>query len=483
MHLRIETLALNDSASSLPELSTVPRNQQVCDDVLLLWKEEPATEDFNITQLNERIKQRNSKWQISDDRLEQILTKHNLYATEEVQLMVYSDKIQLPSFDEASLDLPKKVRICIWKNDKRRGLVARSSIAQGELILNEPCPLATIPPIEKLTLMETGKVCSLCGSSLGHTSHFIIMNGLDCDGCSAVWCSRNCKKKDMIHDFLKHSKGKNKLINAAGWVKYEKYCKENVFVAAYSIGVIYASILADKNNKNHVFQRFQPLAQVSQRIRKRVSDSTNIGGTFDASSGAVTTENPEPVWKKAYSFFKEAFPASTDIDIETFLTYIGKFNINQISGQIYPLYSFINHDCEPNVRYEIDGKLQLKLYARKSIKANEELVTTYVNPLHGVRLRRRELRVNWGFLCHCDRCNKELAQREINQKLLASSASVGIAGESRRKSSMRNARPDLHELLKNGKEFDLEIPENLGFGNRRRTSVRFDNNVFVAVEE
>lgn len=483
MHLKIQTLALNDAASSSPEVSVLPSNQQVCDDVVLLWKEEPATEDLNIAQLNERIKQRNSKWQISEQRLEQILTKHNLYATEEGQLMVYSDKIELPNFDETLLHLPRKVKICSCQNDKRRGLVARSSIAQGELILNEPRPLATIPPIDKLSLMETGKVCSLCGSSLGHTSHFIMMNGLDCNGCSAVWCSRNCKKKDMTHDFLKHSKGKNKLINATGWAKYENYCKENVFVAAYSIGIIYASILADKNDKNHVFQGFQPLAQVSQRIRKRVSDSTNIGGTFDASSGAVTTEDPEPVWKKAYSLFKEAFPASTDIDIETFLTYVGKFNINQISGQIYPLYSFINHDCEPNVRYEIDDKLQLKLYARKSIKADEELVTTYVNPLHGLRLRRRELRVNWGFLCHCDRCNKELAQRGLNQGSLSPSTSVGTAGESRRKSSMRNARPDLHELLKNGQDFDLEIPEHLGFGNRRRTSVRFDNNVFVAMEE
>lgn len=64
------------------------------------------------------------------------------------------------------------------------------------------------------------------------------------------------------------------------------------------------------------------------------------------------------------------------------------------------------------MRYDINNKLELKVYARKFIKKDEELVTTYVNPLHGVSLRRRELRVNWGFICNCDRCAKEIELRK-----------------------------------------------------------------------
>lgn len=483
MPLKIKTLTLNDSVEQQVKKSIVPEPQQVCDDVVLLWKEEPSAEDLDISSLYERITVRHPEWRISQHVLLHILTQHNLYATDEAELETYSSKVEIPDVSHVlkSLGLPKNVQLRDNGDGRGRGLFAKNAIDRGELILGESVPLVTIPPIDKLTLMQAGKVCTLCGNSLGHSDHFIMMNGLDCNGCSAVWCNRNCKKRDTTHPFLKHVKGRKQSINGSGWAKFEKFCKENVFVAAYSVGVIYASSLVDQND---VLNRFAPLAQVSQRVRNRVSDSTNVGGTFDASSGAVGSGNPEPTWDKAYELFKEAFPESEEVDLETFLTYVGKFNLNQISGQVYPLYSYINHDCEPNVRYEIDDKLRLKVYARKSIKAGDELLTTYVNPLHGVKLRRRELRVNWGFLCQCDRCNRELSQRESKRRTeQLSLPSHSSADQTRRRSSMRNARPDLTDLLKNGQEFDLEIPDTVGFSHRRRTSVRFDNNVTVAVEE
>lgn len=486
MHLKIETLTLNDSAHKLAEGSVNPGAQQVCDDVVLLWKEEPDSEDLEIADLHKRVLLRHPEWQISPHTLQLTLTRHNLYATDEAELEVYSPLVEYPDVPGAigTLGLPNNVEIAESEDGKGRGLFAKKAIRQGDLILAESAPLATIPPIEKLSLIQAGKVCSLCGISLGRSDHYVMMNGLDCNGCTAVWCSRNCKTKDVTHSAIKHIKGKGQFINASGWAKYEKHCMENVFVAAYSVGIIYATSIVSKADDKHIMQRFLPLAQISQRDRKRVSDSTNVGGTFDASSGAVTTADPEPVWQKAYEYFKEAFPKSTDLDFETFLTYVGKFNLNQISGQIYPMYSFINHDCEPNVRYEIDDKLRLKVYARKPIKSGEELLTTYVNPLHGVKLRRRELRVNWGFLCQCDRCTKELAKRTMNGEKGHLTVPLHSGGDhSRRKSSMKNARPDLKELLKNGQEFDLEIPDEIGFPQRRRTSVRFDNNVTVAVEE
>lgn len=483
MPLKIETLTLNDSGERYGSKSIVPEAQQVCDDVVLLWKEEPSAEGLEIACLYERIALRHPEWRISQHMLLHMLTKHNLYAADEAELETYSSQVRFPDVSGVlrDLGLPKSLELRECGHGRGRGLFARHSIQQGELVLGETVPLVTIPPIDKLALMHAGKVCSLCGNSLGHSDHFILMNGLDCNGCGSVWCNRNCKKRDESHACLKHVKGRNQAISGAGWAKFEKFCMDNVFVAAYSVGIIYASSLVGKND---VLERFALLAEVSQRVRNRVSDSTNIGGTFDASSGAVWNSDPEPTWQSAYELFKEAFPKSADVDLEKFLTYVGKFNLNQITGQIYPLYSFINHDCEPNVRYEIDDKLRLKVYARKLIKAGDELLTTYVNPLHGVKLRRRELRVNWGFLCQCDRCNKELAQRAVKQGsahlVLPSHSS---ADQSRRRSSMRNARPDLSDLLKNGQEFDLEIPENVGLSHRRRTSVRFDNNVTVAVEE
>ena len=117
-----------------------------------------------------------------------------------------------------------------------------------------------------------------------------------------------------------------------------------------------------------------------------------------------------------------------------------------------------------------------------------------------MRLRRRELRVNWGFLCQCDRCQNELStfERVPNLEKKNADANLGVEkidsndssedgskkSTGNRKSSMREAQPDLKEILKNGKEFELDIPETVDTqGNVRKTSVRFDSNVSVAVDE
>ncbi|CDF91662.1 related to Potential protein lysine methyltransferase SET5 [Zygosaccharomyces bailii ISA1307] len=487
MHLQIQTSTLNDSCRSLPQDSIVPSDQQVCDCVLLIWREEPATEDIGMDQLLQKVKERYLEWKVSQESLQRILSRHNLYATDEGSLRVYSDKVRIPTQGDKKLTLPRNVTLAECSGEKQRGLFANGYFKQGEAIFDD-MPAVVVPPMEKLLLMQTGKACSLCGNSVNHTAHSILMNGLDCGECQAIWCSKNCKKGDITHSSLKHTKSRIKQINLNGWFKYERFCKKNVFEAAYSFGVIYASILIDKNGKEGILDKFQPLCEVSQRLRKQLSDSNNLGGTLDASSGAISSEDPEPMWQEAYKLFRLAFPESEEVTMETYLTYIGKFNINQVAGQIYPTYAFINHDCEPNVRYEIDDKLRLKLYARKPINKGEELLTTYVNPLHGVNLRRRELRVNWGFLCHCNRCKKDLTKRkeQLHAWIAPShcSPASSFSEQSRRKSSMRSARPDLNELLKNGQEFDLEIPEDLeGVHQKRRTSVRFDNKVSVAVEE
>lgn len=57
----------------------------------------------------------------------------------------------------------------------------------------------------------------------------------------------------------------------------------------------------------------------------------------------------------------------------------------------------------------------------------------------------------------------------------------GSSSDLRRKSSIRNRKPDLKEMLKNSKEFELEAPAALG--RNRSTSVRFDDIVSMAVEE
>lgn len=484
MPLKLEHLLLNDTDRKsifAAEDSVTPDEKEVCDDVVLLWKQEPSSEELDISKLYAKIKARNQQWALPEERFKTILANHNLYSTDSSQLFTYAD--QVTSLETP--DLPDKVlkKVEVRYGSRGKSLYAKVHLKQGELIFSEHDPLTPIPPLDKTALAEKGRSCSLCGLSLTQSSHFTIMNGLDCQNCSAVWCSKSCKKIDTTHPYLKHPMSKNKKIDGGGWLKFEAFCKEQVITSAYSVGLIYARVLVERGDGQRIWSRFKSLAQVSQKLRIKAADSSNIGGTFDASNGSPLVES-RSTWERCFDLFCGAFPIaeSEGIDLDTFLTYIGKFNINQLSGQLYTIYSHLNHNCEPNVRYEIDSKMGLKVFARKSIDAGQELLTTYVNPLHGVMLRRRELRVNWGFLCDCNRCINDLEKRKVSGPSVHLTIPSSCVNTQRRKSSLKAARPDLSELLKNGQEFDLEIPNNIGVTSRRK-SVRFDDKVMAAVEE
>lgn len=485
MPLKLQHLCMNDIDETLQESQEgafVPTDKQVCDDVVLLWRQEPATEDLGVSRLHSKIKERHEKWVLSERKLKQILIEHNLCFTDETKLFTYADQVtalECPHISDKHVEKVELKQSC----KGRFSVFAKKDLRRDELVFYEHEPLTSILPLEKTSLAAVGRACSLCGQSLTQSTQFTMKNGLDCRMCSAVWCSKHCKKLDTTHSFLKHPMSRNKQVSASGWSSFEQFCKDNVMHAAYSVGTIHARALLDKNEGPRIKDQFEALRQISQVLRIRAADSTNIGGTFDAATGAVSLED-QSIWNKSFESFCKAFPGVEDeIDFNHYMILIGKFNLNQREGQIFTLYSYLNHNCEPNVRYELDGKTGLKLFARKDIKKGEELLTTYVNPLHGVTLRRRELLVNWGFLCDCERCNKELASREkLKSQHLFSSEKTDINAKARRKSSMKTSKPDLSELLKNGQEFNLEVPDEIGFG-RRRKSVRFDDRVVAAVEE
>ncbi|CEP65032.1 S-adenosylmethionine-dependent methyltransferase LALA0_S18e00188g [Lachancea lanzarotensis] len=493
MPLKIEQAHLNDESGQnevLNEPKKVPTAEELCDDVVLLWRQEPAFEDVDMGVLFEKLTLRNPTWEITLPEVDDTLLHHNLSFSDESLPFTYAD--QVGSLHHPSLNDKQAEKIQLRETRSHNGLLnwsvfAQKDLRQDEVIFYEHEPLTHILPLDKTSLAEKGRSCASCGHSLTQSSQFTVKNMLDCQQCSAVWCSKHCKRLDSAtHSFLKHPVSKNKKVNAAGWLAFEEVCRENAMHSAYAVGIIYARILLDKQEGNHIRKQFESLAQVSQSLREKAADSTNVGGTFDKSTGAISSDK-HWLWSQSFDSFCKAFPTCAEggLDLETYLEYIGRFNINQLEGQLFTIYSQLNHNCEPNVRHELDAKSGLKVFARKNIKKGEELFTTYVNPLHGVTLRRRELLVNWGFLCSCPRCQRDLSARR-NRKtditISLSETSVSPGSTSRRKSSLKSSKPDLSELLKNGQEFDLEIPTEFGF-DRRRKSVRFDDVVLTAVEE
>ncbi|KIP05482.1 hypothetical protein PHLGIDRAFT_74236 [Phlebiopsis gigantea 11061_1 CR5-6] len=80
---------------------------------------------------------------------------------------------------------------------------------------------------------------------------------------------------------------------------------------------------------------------------------------------------------------------------------------------VYPIPSFFNHHCSPNVRREQIGR-RFRFVTTKSVAAGEDLCISYGQFVAGVGLgeRRKHLREGWFFECQCSRCMAEEAAQK-----------------------------------------------------------------------
>ncbi|KAK0716942.1 hypothetical protein B0T26DRAFT_613909, partial [Lasiosphaeria miniovina] len=83
---------------------------------------------------------------------------------------------------------------------------------------------------------------------------------------------------------------------------------------------------------------------------------------------------------------------------------------------LYPLSSFFNHDCRPNVTYYINKGWAFNASTNRDIGIGEELCVSYVSLWEPSWIRRTTIR-SWGFRCQCKLCGlpKELERRSDNR--------------------------------------------------------------------
>lgn len=85
-----------------------------------------------------------------------------------------------------------------------------------------------------------------------------------------------------------------------------------------------------------------------------------------------------------------------------------------------PFAAMINHSCDPNVFFFMEGS-QLRFRTTRPIAAGEELFLAYTDPSYDVSSRRKELLDTYHFECTCSRCKVELAQLKLQAKTDSSS--------------------------------------------------------------
>lgn len=464
---KVEYISINDSTPE-EQGPVVPHERQIVDQVITIWKEDPATENLGVPKLHAIVKQKHPNWTVSEKRVKQLLKKFGLLTNQEQYTYAKDIKSELTP----DIELPPKVQV-VMTSKRGKCLYAKKPINKGELIWSET-PLFFVPPLANVHLVEHGSACANCGILLQQTEMKTVLKGLDCDVCSEVWCSKKCKQMDaQLHGATKHNvfnpnAKKPKIIDSNAFLELQEYCLKESWNALYAITLICANMLLDKLGTKQ--KQFNAMARVSQDVRYKALDSG--GGTFDNMNGGAlfVQEQQETLWKEGYERFLRVFPKNF-VSYKDFLYMMGTYNINNLDSNVFLTQSHLNHNCDPNTTVDtaLDRISGLKVFAKRDIKEGEELTTTYVNPSHTLNQRQRELRVNWGFICACEKCKSDARTTE------------------RRKSSSSSKKQDaknIRNMLKETKEqvgdggIELEIPHEVN--GERRKSVRFDETV-VAV--
>lgn len=475
---RIEIVDINDHDASqdLTE-PIVPHERQIVDDVIAIWKLDPETESLGVAKLHALVKERHPNWNLGEKRVKALLRKFGLLTNTDQEQFTYANEIK--SDITPDIELPEKVEIVVTKK-RGKCLYAKKDIKKGELIWQET-ELFFVPPLENAELIQLGKACSYCGKVLTQSSRkssgASVLRGLDCNVCPEIWCSQACKKVDFImHGLLKHNvynpnSKKSKKIDSEAFHDLHKYCVKEQWNALYAITLIHASIILDKTNVKG--KQFGSMALVSQAVRYKALSSS--AGAFDSLQGGAlfVQEQQEELWNEGYKKFSSVFPNKdgSGVTFEEFLVMMGTYNINNVDNCIYLIRTHLNHNCDPNtdVVSSTGSRTEgLKVYAARDIRAGEELTTTYVNPSHTLDQRQRELRVNWGFICTCERCKSERKEQHRRKSSSAKGAE---------KADIRKMLAETEGSL-DGQGFELEIPQDAN--RERRKSVRFDEKVTVS---
>lgn len=481
---KIEVLSINDYEAE-PNDPVMPQEGKILDDIIAIWKEDPSTESLGSGKLYNILKNRHPAWSLSEKRFKQLLKDLGLLSCSSIQQYTYSNSVV--SSPTPHLEVPSSIRIQ-YSNDSLKGksLVAIKKIKKDELIWEET-PLFFIPPLANLNLIRLGKACSGCGKLLTKFSRanigLSLVNGLDCNICSEVWCNQSCKRNDVhLHGLLKHNVYNNnnslqskKAINANSFLELQDMCFSLQWNALYAISLIYANIQLDKTNMKN--DQFNSLAKVRQDIRYKALSSS--AGAFDNLQGGTYYERDEQedLWIKGYNQFLDTFPKSaenSEISYEDFMFMLGAYNINNFDSNIFLLESHVNHDCNPNIKVVVSESREegIKVYAIRDIEVGEELTRSYVNVSNTVQQRQRQLRVNWGFLCSCLKCKEDL---KIQQRRKSSTTTQPKETKNEIREMLSSIKSEIGE-----EGIELEVP--LDYNGERRKSVRFDEKV-IAVKK
>ncbi|KAF8955593.1 SET domain-containing protein 5, partial [Entomortierella lignicola] len=305
-------------------------------------------------------------------------------------------------------------------------LFAAQDLPKNSTVFTE-FPFVYFPPMKRYNMIVKGEACGLCARTISNGNLYVSV----CKSCGRTkYCTKTCRESawDSSHRF--ECQALNPAIK-----EYINYCREENWNAGMGALRCYERILiANETSPQElasVLKHFDAFATVSQEERQKRETSWDLMG-----------DQSRAIWEKALELLIKGckYPLQVTsktgtsvltkplpdelkdslFTMDTYLKFVGRYNINNQDGGLYLLHSSLNHSCVPNAVIDHPGagtNYGVSVRLARDIKRDEQLQITYCDPRWNRETRQQYLRTEYLFTCKCKRCtasddslNQEIAQ-------------------------------------------------------------------------
>ncbi|KAI1319448.1 SET domain-containing protein 5 [Mortierella claussenii] len=309
-----------------------------------------------------------------------------------------------------------------------KGLFAAQDLPKGNVLFTE-FPFIYFPPMKRYNMVVKGEACGLCARTIKHGNLLIC----GCPSCGRIkYCTKACRQTawDSSHRF--ECLALNPAIK-----EYINYCIQENWNAGMGALRCYERILIaneiSPEELASVLKHFDAFATVSQEERQKKETSWDMMG-----------DQSRDIWERALELLIKGckYPLQVTpktgpavltkplpdhlkdslFSMDTFLKFVGRYNINNQDGGLYLLHSSLNHACIPNAIIDHPGagtNYGVSVRLARDVKRDEQLQITYCDPRWKRDTRQQYLRTEYLFTCKCKRCtgSDDSLNEEIMQSL------------------------------------------------------------------
>ncbi|KAI8390334.1 hypothetical protein BD560DRAFT_380673 [Blakeslea trispora] len=383
----------------------IPTEEELISAIKSIKLEQP---EAGIKTVTSHILTQQPEWQVSEKRVKKFMQSTGLTnapSTKEPIKSGLADDPSVPvSYIDPKLDFKSVSDLVVARMVDPvtgKGLFAAQDIKKDQVIFTET-PFSYFPPWEGFQMARNGQACGLCCKPIIYPNRLT----QHCGHCNVYYCSKECRAKAWESFHQLECTHVNNKVGA-----FIAFCEMEKWQAPMAVSRIYAQLILahQRGELEQVMGHLDAFATVSQEERQAKETEW------------IFMEAPtRELWTKARDLLRAAYkvppkrckiakPLPDDLleslfeKEETFLNFLGKFNINNQNGGMYLVHSHINHNCYPNV--SIDYPQKNSQY--KSLYKDEQLFETYVNPRWNKETRQTYLDKSYLFTCKCDRCEND----------------------------------------------------------------------------